>query len=50
MASWIVFWPFSMLVYFFDDFLRDVALWVYERLAKVYQRITMSALTEEMKR
>ena len=48
--TWIIFWPFSMIVYFFDDFLRDIALWVYERLAKVYHRITLSALSEEMKR
>lgn len=48
-ATWIVLWPFSMLVYFFEDLLMDVGRWVYERLGKVYSRITDAALSDDMK-
>lgn len=38
--GWIAFWPWSALSYVFYDLLRDIAEWVWERLAGVYQRIT----------
>jgi len=47
--TWIMLWPFSMLIYFFDDFLRDIGRWAYNRLGKVYVHITDSALPDDMK-
>jgi len=47
--SWIVLWPFSMVVYFFEDFLSDIGRWIYNRLGRVYTSITEAALTDEMK-
>ena len=38
-----------MIVYFFEDFLVDIARWIYERLVKVYQRITLAAMPDSMK-
>lgn len=48
-VTWIVLWPFSMLVYFFEDLLMDIARWVYERLGKVYWRITLAAMPDTTK-
>jgi len=48
-ATWIILWPFSMIVYFFDDFLMDIGRWIYNRLGKVYARITDAALPDDMK-
>ena len=48
-STWIILWPFSMIVYFFEDFLVDIARWIYERFAKIYARITLSALSDDMK-
>jgi hypothetical protein len=42
-------WPFSMIVYFFEDFLMDIATWVYKRLVLVYRRITLSAIPDDIK-
>lgn len=42
--TWITLWPFSMIVYFFEDFLSDIGRWIYERLGQVYVRITEAAL------
>jgi hypothetical protein len=47
--SWIVLWPFSMLVFFFEDFMLEVGQWAYDRLAGVYARISDSALPDDMK-
>lgn len=47
--TWITLWPFSMVVYFFEDFLIDIGRWIYERLGKVYVRITDAALPDDMK-
>lgn len=43
-VSWIVLWPFSMLIYFFEDLLMDIGRWIYNRLGGVYVRITDSAI------
>lgn len=48
-VTWVMLWPFSMIVYFFADFLMDIGRWVYERLGKIYARITDAALPEDMK-
>lgn len=47
--SWITLWMFSMIVYFFEDFLMDIGRWIYNRLAKIYENITTSALPDDMK-
>lgn len=47
--SWIVLWPFSIIIYFFEDFLMDIGRWIYNKLGKVYVRITDSALPEDMR-
>lgn len=47
--SWIVLWPFSMMVFFFEDFMVDVGRWIYDRLAGAYARISDSALPEDMR-
>jgi hypothetical protein len=47
--TWIMLWPFSMLVYFFEDFLMDIGRWIYNRLGQVYVRITDAALPDDMK-
>lgn len=47
--TWIALWPFSMVTYFFADFLMDVGRWIYNRLGKVYQHITDGALPEDMR-
>jgi hypothetical protein len=48
-VTWIMLWPFSMMVYFFEDFLMDIGRWIYNRLGNVYVRITDSTLPEDMK-
>ena len=48
-VTWIIFWPFSMVIYFFDDFLYRIGKWVYHRLGRVYIRITEAALPDDMK-
>jgi hypothetical protein len=47
--SWIMLWPFSMLVYLLEDVLTDLGRWIYNRFAVVYVRITESALPEDMR-
>ena len=48
-VTWITLWPFSMIVYFFEDFLMDIGRWIYERLGKVYVRITDAAIPDDNK-
>ena len=48
-VTWITLWPFSMIVYFFADFLMDVGLWIYNRLGRVYSRITDAAIPDDLK-
>jgi len=47
--SWITLWMFSMIVYFFEDFLMDIGRWIYNRLGRIYENITTSALPDDMK-
>ena len=46
-VTWITLWPFSMVVYFFEDFLVDVGRWIYRRFGMVYVRITDAAIPTE---
>lgn len=46
-VTWIMLWPFSMLVYFFEDFLVDIGRWIYNRLGRVYSRITDAAIPKD---
>jgi len=48
-VSWITLWMFSMIVYFFEDFLMDIGRWIYNRLGRIYENITTSALPDDMK-
>ena len=43
-TTWIIYWPWSVLVSLFEDLLREVARWVVERLRHVYDAIGKSAL------
>lgn len=48
--TWWLYWPFSMVVYVFDDLLRDLFNWMYARISGVFNSITLSALSDDMKK
>jgi hypothetical protein len=42
-TSWIVLWPFSLLLYFTGEFVTQVIGRIYEQLTGIYNRMTINA-------
>lgn len=43
-ATWILYWPLSVLISLFEDLLKEVARWIVERFKHIYEAISKSAL------